>query len=192
MARMPQPKFRVFVLCVSCISTGREIFASIRFGKVIVFACMHKHLPVCPAAQVCWQLYVFYYGVTEPELAINQVHLPLFFCISSYGKRKIISHHFCRICNIFREFFSLQLFIILYKNEVTLTKMPKYDLIFQVSLSLCFSCRASTKGGVRQAQTQEDSRHICKHPETTIPAFANPTGVVRSLFSLAYIICLKK
>lgn len=63
MTRMSYPKFRFFVLCVSCISTGREIFASIRFGKVIVlivFACMHKHLPVCPAAQVCWQLYVFY------------------------------------------------------------------------------------------------------------------------------------
>ena len=149
MARMPQPKFRFFVLCVSCISTGREIFASIRFGKVIVFACMHKHLPVCPAAQVCWQLYVFYYGVTEPELVINQVHSPLFFCISSYGKRKIISHHFCRICSIFREFFFLCSYL-LYKNEVTLTKMPKYDLIFLVSSSLCFSCRASTKGGVQQ------------------------------------------
>lgn len=81
---------------------------------------------------------------------------------------------------------------LLYKNEVTLTKMPKYDLIFQVSSSLCFSCRASTKGDVRQTPAQEGSRHICKHPETTIPAFANPTGAVRPLFSLAYIICLKK
>ena len=38
---------------------------------MVVFACMHKHLPVCPAAQVCWQLYVFYYGVTESEPVIT-------------------------------------------------------------------------------------------------------------------------
>lgn len=146
MTRMPYPKFRFFVLCVSCISTGREIFASIRFGKVIVFACMHKHLPVCPAAQVCWQLYVFYYGVTEPELAINQVHSPLSFFV--FRVTASVKLYLTISAAYFGSFFLCS--YLLYKNEVTLTKMPKYDLIFQVSLSLYFSCRASTKGGVRQ------------------------------------------
>ena len=149
MTRMPYPKFRFFVLCVSCISTGREIFASIRFGKVIVFACMHKHLPVCPAAQVCWQLYVFYYGVTEPELAINQVHSPLsFFVFRVTASVKLYLTISAAYAAYSGSFFLCS--YLLYKNEVTLTKMPKYDLIFQVSLSLCFSCRASTKGGVLQ------------------------------------------
>lgn len=38
--------------------------------------------------------------------------------------------------------------------------------------------------------TELQAANYVKHPETTIPAFANPTGAVRSPFSLTHIICL--
>lgn len=79
----------------------------------------------------------------------NLVHSPLFFFVfrvtASVKLYLAISAAYAAYSG---SFFLCK--YLLYKNEVTLTKVPKYDLIFQVSLSLCFSCCASTNGGIRQ------------------------------------------
>ena len=136
-------------MCVSCINTGKEIFASIRFGKIWLF-CLHTHaLAGMPGLSSLLAALCFLLRSNRIRTGYNLVHSPLFlFVFRVTASVKLYLTISAAYAAYSGSFFLCK--YLLYKNEVTLTKVPKYDLIFQVSLSLCFPCRASTKGGVRQ------------------------------------------
>ena len=112
-----------------------RVYDSVKYGCF----CLHTHaLAGMPGRSGLLAALCFLLRSNRIRTGYNLVHSPLFLFVfrvtASVRLYLTISAAYAAYSG---SFFLCK--YLLYKNEVTLTKMPKYDLIFQVSLSLCFS-----------------------------------------------------